>query len=156
MSGLGDIDEESYTGISTGVRASCNGGEPVDGCAGEDSTLVRSELVWALPCCPPRTLTTIWRRPGTMAVGPKYLKYGIRLRVLRLNPEPALGGFSCLGEGSEACDMVDTVCGRWGRVSWGSMGGSYFLGGTLFDALLSLGATFLPCFCTSPVPGSSP
>jgi len=37
MSGLGDIDEASYTGISAGVRASGAGGEPTDGCAGEDS-----------------------------------------------------------------------------------------------------------------------
>lgn len=37
MSGLGDIDEASYTGISAGVRASGTGGEPTDGCAGEDS-----------------------------------------------------------------------------------------------------------------------
>lgn len=39
MSGLGDIDEASYTGISIGVRASCAGGEPTEGWAGEDSTM---------------------------------------------------------------------------------------------------------------------
>lgn len=161
MSGLGDIDEASYTGISMGVRASCVGGEPTDGCAGEDSMPVRSEFVCALPCWPPRTLTTIWRRPGTMAVGPKYLKYGIRLRVLKLKPEPLLGGFSCLGEGlrmlvSELCDTVEMVWGRCGRVSCGSMGGSYRRGGMLFEALLSLLAAFGTSFCASPVPGSSP
>ena len=37
MSGLGDIDEASYMGISAGVRASGACGEPTDGCAGEDS-----------------------------------------------------------------------------------------------------------------------
>ena len=38
MSGLGDMAEASYTGISSGVRASAAGGEPTEGCAGEDST----------------------------------------------------------------------------------------------------------------------
>jgi hypothetical protein len=78
---------------------------------------LRSDVVWALPCCLPRTLTTICRSPGTMAVGPKYLKYGIRLRVLRLKP-PLLPVDSTLGEAwrlnSEVCDVV---CGRCGRVS---------------------------------------
>jgi hypothetical protein len=55
-----------------------------------------------------------------MAVGPKYLKYGILFLVLRLNPAPPLS--SNLGEGRtmlepEVCDTVDTVCGRCGRVS---------------------------------------
>jgi hypothetical protein len=55
-----------------------------------------------------------------MAVGPKYLKYGILFRVLRLRP--ALPLSSNFGDGrivleSEACDAVDVLCGRYGRVS---------------------------------------
>lgn len=39
MSGLGDMEEVSYTGISVGVLDSLGGGEPTEGMRpGEDST----------------------------------------------------------------------------------------------------------------------
>jgi hypothetical protein len=48
MSGLGDIDEASYTGISAGVRASGAGGEPTDGCAGEDSIACSGQISYMI------------------------------------------------------------------------------------------------------------
>lgn len=60
------------------------GGEPTEGGnPGDDS--IGSDVVCPVPCCFPLTLTTICLKPGMMAVGPKYRKYGMRLRVLRLS-----------------------------------------------------------------------
>jgi hypothetical protein len=50
MSGLGDIDEASYTGISTGVRASCTGDEPTDGCAGDEVMVCSDEVSNGMTC----------------------------------------------------------------------------------------------------------
>lgn len=46
INGLGDMEEVSYTGISTGVRDSAAGGDPTEGGSpGEDSTAAIA-LVW--------------------------------------------------------------------------------------------------------------
>lgn len=92
-----------------------------------------------------------------MAVGPKYLKYGILFRVFKLRPE-LLAVRSVFGEmlmllESEFCEVV---CGRRGRVSCGSMGGSGGREGALAETVLSLLGVFLPSFCASVVPVSSP
>lgn len=95
-----------------------------------------------------------------MAVGPKYLKYGIRLRVLKVRPPELPVAMSILGDGLTVLDsdVCDAVCSKGGRVSWGSMADSFFEDGLLLlDSVLSRRAVaFLLALCASPAPLSSP
>ena len=84
----------------------------------------------------------------------------MRLRVLRLN-KGLLGSSSRVGLRlvmleSDACDMVDVVCGSGGRVSCGSIGCSALWGGALLERVRSLRAALLPCLGASFALLSSP
>lgn len=72
-----------------------------------------------------------------MAVGPKYLKYGILLRVLRERLPELPVGMSNLGEGLTVLesDVCEVLCAKGGRVSWGSMGDSCFRAGAFLPSL---------------------
>lgn len=94
-----------------------------------------------------------------MAVGPKYRKYGILLRVLKVRPELPVA-ISSLGDGLTVLesDAWEVVCGIDGRVSWGSIGASFFRAEVLLlDTVLARReGAFLLFFCASPAPLSSP
>lgn len=55
-------------------------------CFGDDPRLSSADDVVVVPLLP-WTLTTICLKPGMMAVGPKYLKYGILFLMLSVRAE---------------------------------------------------------------------
>lgn len=82
--GLGGTLDVSYTGGSRGRGDSSIG---VDSKSfGDDPGISPADEAAVVPLVS-LTLTTICLKPGMIAVGPKYLKYGMRLRMLSVRAE---------------------------------------------------------------------